>query len=240
MNSELEALLRVQDHDERIRSIEDRRESFGPRLAALDKARQRVADEAARNDAALNRELDRLHALEALMSEHRIRHDKNVEVLNHAHKVKEATAAMAQVEAARRVLADEESDLLGLTRRIADLRSASVASREAIATLAATQEEVRDSIATQRGSIDAELASAIAERVVLASPVDHALFARYDRVQSRRRGPAVFALSADFSCGSCDTAIPRNRRPAMASGALIETCEGCGALLYVVTTPILT
>ena len=240
MNSELAALLRVQEHDERIRAIEDRRESFGPRLAALDKARQRVADESTRNDAALNRELDRLHALEAQMSEHRIRHDKNVEVLNHAHKVKEATAAMAQVEAARRVLAEEESDLLGLTRRIADLRTAAVASREAIATLAAAQEAARESIATQRGSINAELSTAIAERVVIASPVDRSLLARYDRVQSRRRGAAVFPLSADFSCGSCDTAIPRNRRPAMASGTLIETCEGCGALLYVVTTPIST
>ncbi len=240
MNSELEALLRVQEHDERIRSIEDRRESFGPRLAALDKARQRTEDEAARNEAALNRELDRLHALEAQMSEHRIRHDKNVEVLNHAHKVKEATAAMAQVEAARRVLADEESDLLALTRRIADLRTASVASREAIATLASAQEEARASIATQRGSIDTELSAARAERLAVATHVDRALLARYDRVQSRRRDAAVFALSADFSCGSCDTAIPRNRRPAMASGTLIETCEGCGALLYVVTAPTST
>ena len=48
MNTELQALLIVQQDDEVIRAIEARREALAPRLAALDKARKRAADEVSR------------------------------------------------------------------------------------------------------------------------------------------------------------------------------------------------
>lgn len=237
MNPELEALLVVQQHDEGIRAIEARRDSLSPRLAALDKARQRAADEATRAEAALERELERHRALEARISEHRARHEKNLGVLNQAHKLKEATAAMAQVEAARRVLAEEESELLGLSRRITDLRTAATASREAVGTLAETQAAARTALAAEKSSIDAEIAAARSTRDAASGGVTASLLSRYDRLQTRRRSAVVFALGADFSCGNCDTSIPMQRRPSMASGNVIETCEGCGALLYLRVAP---
>jgi predicted nucleic acid-binding Zn-ribbon protein len=51
-------------------------------------------------------------------------------------------------------------------------------------------------------------------------------------VQARRRTIVVFQLHDDFSCGSCDTAIPLQRRLPMSTGTIIEPCEGCGCLLY--------
>ena len=53
----------------------------------------------------------------------------------------------------------------------------------------------------------------------------------YDRVRRRRRAEAVFPLRGP-SCGACDTAVPTQRRAAMASSGALEMCEGCGALLY--------
>jgi uncharacterized protein len=233
--SELQALLRVQEDDEVIRAIEARRDALGPRVIALDKSRQKAIDDAARNDAALAKELDRLHALEERIAEHKIKHEKNLAVLNQAHKLKEATAAMAQVETARRVLAEEESELLSITRRIAELRTIATASREAIATLESQQTETRASIAAERATIDDELNAARRKRDESAKDVSPSLLSRYDRVHTRRRSAVVFALGTGYSCGSCDTAIPLQRRPSMASGVVIETCEGCGVLLYLPT-----
>lgn len=237
MNRELEALLIVQQDDEIIRGIEARRDAFAPRLAALDKARQRANDEVTRNEQGLERELDRLHALEARMAEHRLRHEKNVAVLDQAHKLKEATAAMAQVEAARRVLADEESELLALTRRIADLRAAVTAARELVVAMEAEQAETRAAIKREQDTIGAELAQAQAKRASSAEGVSRALLSKYDRVQLRRKSAALFALHADFSCGSCDTAVSRQQRPALMGGQSIEVCEGCGVLLYLPVAP---
>ncbi len=232
MNQDLVALLVVQQDDDVIRAIEARGQALAPRLSALDKARQRAIDEVAHNEAALARETERHRALESRLAEHRARHEKNLGVLNQAHKLKEATAAMAQVETARKVLADDESELLATTRRLGDLRSALGASRESLEALGLEQAETRSSIEAERAAIASDLARARAKRMTSAEAVSKGLLFKYDRVQQRRRAPAVFALHPDFSCGSCDTAIPLQRRPAMTTGHAIEVCEACGVLLY--------
>ncbi|MBL0172585.1 MAG: hypothetical protein IPP90_18115 [Gemmatimonadaceae bacterium] len=238
MNPELEALLVVQQDDDVIRGIEARRDAFAPRLAALDKARQRTVDEIAKLEGALTRELDRSRALEALMTDHRLRHEKNLAVLDQAHKLKEATAAMAQVETARRVLAEEESEMLALSRRIGELQTTTEAARGALAALEVQQADARKLIEVERGAIVREWESARAQRAISAAAVAPGLLSKYDRVQQRRRAAALFALNAGFSCGSCDTAIPLQRRPAMTSGGqAIEICEACGVLLYLPTPP---
>ncbi|MEQ1694036.1 MAG: hypothetical protein ABMA00_22285, partial [Gemmatimonas sp.] len=154
-------------------------------------------------------------------------------VLDQAHKLKEATAAMAQVETARRVLADEESEMLALTRRIGELQLALETARGALGALEVQQMDARGSIETERGAIVREWEVARAKRTAAATTVTPSLLSKYDRVMQRRGAAALFALNAGFSCGSCDTAIPLQRRPAMTSGGqAIEICEACGVLLY--------
>lgn len=237
MNPDLAALLVVQQHDDTLREIGARRDALAPRLAAMEKARQRAVDEVARHEVALSKESERKRALDARMQEHRQRLEKNTAVLDQAHKVKEATAAMAQVETARRVLAEDESEALGMSRRLADLRTGLVAAQEALATIDVEQLSAREVVEMDRARIREELAAAQALRVQSCMVVSPGLLSRYDRVQARRQGPALFALNAGFSCGSCDTAIPLQRRPAMSSGQTIEVCEGCGVLLYLPAAP---
>ena len=237
MNRELEALLIVQQHDEVIRGIEARRDAFTPRLTALDKVKKRALDEVTKNEGALQRELERQRGLELRLAEHRDRLAKNVAVLYQAHKLKDATAAMAQVETARRVLADEESEQLALARRILDLRTALAAARDSVEIVGLEQADARALIDKERGTIDLEIASAREKRDVVAVDVGRTLLSKYDRVQQRRRSAAIYALHADFSCGSCDTAISMQQRPSMQSGQTIEVCEGCGVLLYLPSVP---
>ena len=208
MNPELAALLVVQQDDDAIRAIEARRDALSPRVAAMDKAMERASAEVARQQASLAKETERQRALAARIAEHRDRLEKTLAVLDQAHKVKEATAAMSQVETARRVVAEDESEMLALSRRVTDLRAAGGAAQEALS-----------------------------RRAHSAAAVGASLLSKYDRVQQRRRAAALFALNAGFSCGNCDTAIPLQRRPAMSSGQSIEVCEGCGVLLYLPTPP---
>lgn len=232
MNPELQALLVVQSDDAVIRGIEGRLAAMAPRLAAMDAARKGAADDLARSEATLERELAKQRELEARLADHRARHERNVEILNNAQKLKEATAAAAQVEAARRALADEESESLALTRRITDLRTAVAAHREAVATITTEQASTREAMTAERATLEAELEGARAKRADSARHVSPGLLSKYDRVHARRRTEAVVALHEDFSCGACETAIPLQRRPAMSSGTVVEPCEGCGVLLY--------
>jgi predicted nucleic acid-binding Zn-ribbon protein len=231
VHPDLEALLAVQRHDEVIRDIERQKDSLAPRLASLNSARKRVEDEITRTEATLARETERHRALEARIVEHRSRHEKNVEILNHAHRLKEATAAAAQVETARRVLAEEESELLALNRRIIDLRAALNAARESLVDLQSTQAEERAALESEAASIDGTIREAMAVRNEAARAVPAPLLSKYERVNSRRRTQVVFALR-NFSCGNCDTSISMQRRPAMQVSHQIEVCEQCGVLLY--------
>jgi len=237
VNPELAALLVVQQDDDAIRAIEARRDALSPRLAAMDKAMERASAEVTRHQASLAKETERQRALAARIAEHRERLEKTLAVLDQAHKVKEATAAMSQVETARRVVADDESEMLALSRRIADLRTAGTAAQEALDALTREQREARGVVEADRAAIVVELEEALSRRARSAAAVGASLLSKYDRVQQRRRAAALFALNAGFSCGNCDTAIPLQRRPAMSSGQRIEVCEGCGVLLYLPTPP---
>ncbi len=232
MNPELQALLVVQDDDAVIRGIEAKLAAIAPRLAAMDAARKGAAANLARTEAELEKERVRQRELEVRIADHRARHERNVELLNNAQKLKEATAAAAQVEAARRTLADEESESLALTRRITDLRTAVAAHRETVESITAEQASARDTLAAEKTALEQQLAGAQAKRAESARVVNASLLSKYDRVHTRRRTEVVVALHDDFSCGACETAIPLQRRPAMSSGAIVEPCEGCGVLLY--------
>jgi predicted nucleic acid-binding Zn-ribbon protein len=237
---ELVAILALQEDDEAVRKVEGELASVMPRIASLDKARQRAQDECARADATLARETERFRSLEARVTEHRDRHEKNVNTLNQAHKLREATAAMAQVESAKRVVAEDESELLSLSRRLTDLRTAATLAHEALATLQLEQAEARAAIESERAGLGKRISDAQAKRMASAQKVTPSLLNRYDRMNTRRKGPAVFALH-HFACGNCDTAVSMQRRPALSTGNVIETCEGCGVLLYfVVPTPAAT
>ncbi|MCC6241198.1 MAG: hypothetical protein IT353_00055 [Gemmatimonadaceae bacterium] len=238
-NPDVAALLVVQQDDETIRAIEARHEALAPRLVAMDKARQRAIDEVNKNATALERELEKQRTLEARATEHRDRLAKSTAMLDQAHKVKEATAAIAQVETAKRVVAEDDTELLATSRRITDLRTSTTAARDALATLETDQAAARAVVTADRAEIAAELEAARSRRAISATAVSASLFSKYDRLQARRRAPAFFALQG-FSCGSCDTAIPMQRRPAMSSGQVIEVCEGCGVLLYLPVPPAAT
>ncbi len=231
MQPDLEALLKVQQHDDGIREIEREKAAISPRLASLNKASSRMEAEVASLEATLQKETAKQRKLELDVAEHRARHDKNVEILNNAQKLKEATAAAAQVESARKVLADEESVLHALNRRISDLSSALAATSEALEALKLSQADERAQLDAESALIDARIRDAMVFRDAEAAKVPASLLSRYDRVSTRRKSQAVFALR-NFTCGSCDTAIPLQRRPKMLVGRQIEVCEACGVLLY--------
>lgn len=237
MNQELEALLAVQMDDEGIREIQSRRDAIGPRLAALDQERKRAAEELSRNALALERARAEHRELERQITEHRERHEKQLEVLNQAHKVREATAAMSQVESARKLVAEDESTLLGMSRRVTELRTATTTATDALAALETEQADVRGRLMTERSAIEQELGEATAKRSRAAADVPASLLSRYERVQSRKRSTALFPLHADFSCGSCETAMPLQQRPSLAGGNRIDVCEACGVLVYLPVAP---
>ncbi len=231
MQPELVALLAVQDDDGVIRTIERELSALAPRIASLDKARQRAHDEVERSRVAIERETEKYRALNERITDHREKHERNLATLEQARKLREATAAMAQVEMARRVLAEEESELSGLARRLGEMTSAQEAHRAAAETLEAEQTTARAEIASEQERLHSQLTAARSVRDKKAVDVSAQLLSRYERISTRRKSNALFAIRG-LTCGACDTAIPLQRRNALMVAGLIDVCEACGVLLF--------
>jgi predicted nucleic acid-binding Zn-ribbon protein len=233
VHPDVEALLALQADDQAIRQLEERRSALAPREKALDDARRAADDALARARAAVEDEERRRRELQSRITQHKAIQERNVAQLDAVKRLKEATAAMSQIEQARRILADEESELAVVTRRIGELRTHADAQEATVHEIDAHHADDRAAIAQARGEIDAELAVAREARTVKASRVERPLLLKYDRIRGARKDGAIYALRGP-SCSNCDTSVPMQRRNLMMARGNIEVCEVCGVLLYAI------
>lgn len=229
--SELQSLLALQADDLVIHEIETKLEALAPRIAELDARRRRLADGVERQQAAVAAEEKKQAFLRDKIAEHRGLIERNQAQLDAVKTMRQATAAAAQMDQAKRIVAGEESDLLALTRRLEEMRGALNAAKADLSTLEEEQATARAEVGEQRSALESELAAAQAKRAVSAKEVPNTLRTRYDRTRNKKRVHVVVALNG-LSCGACDTAIPMQRRHAMVASGSIELCEVCGVLMY--------
>jgi predicted nucleic acid-binding Zn-ribbon protein len=230
MASEVEALLALQEDDARITELENRKRALEPRLAALDRKREQASHTLTRSRSAVEAEEKRQRELQGKVQQHKQLQERNLAQLDAVKRLKEATAAMSQVEAARRIIAEDESELTAISRRLTELRSTVQTSESDLTAVEAEQATLREEIEKERIEIESSLTAARAERETKTSGVSRALLGKYDRIRTRK-SQALYPLRGD-SCGNCDTAIPMQRRNQMASSGPIDVCEACGVLLY--------
>ena len=231
MHQDLEALLAVQADDDVIDELNGKLRALGPRFSELERRRKAIVDHLAAAEASTAADERKHRELEGRLSDHKQRQERNLAHLDSVKRMREATAAMAQVEQARKILIEEESELQSLARRIADGHKAIAAHREALAAQDEEQAAEREVLGQERAEIEGSLAEARAKRTQTSSHVPKSILAKYDRIRGRKGERAIFPLRGP-SCGHCDTASPLQRRNQMAGTGAIEVCEACGVLLY--------
>jgi predicted nucleic acid-binding Zn-ribbon protein len=230
MQQEVEALLALQQDDIKIREIENQIRSLDPQLADLDKRRDQAASALSRAQVAVQAEEKKQRELQGRLSQHRQMQERNLHQLEDVKRMREATAATAQVESTRRLMAEDESELAILGRRLSEMHAAVAASEQALADVEKEQSDTRPAIESKRSELQDELDAAKAERNEKAGGVPRPMLGKYDRIRGKRT-KALFALRGG-SCGNCDTSIPLQRRNLMTGTGQIEVCEACGVLLY--------
>jgi len=231
VNSQLQALLTLQEHDDQISRVEGRLAALGPRAAALDAERAAAERAVSTARSAVEREEQRQRELGGRAEEFRRLNARAVSQMDQVRKVHEANAATAQVDITRRALSEVETEIAGVAQRLAALRTAVDNAEYAVAALEERQAAAREELATARGELETNLAGARARRQKAAADVDRATLTKYDRVRSRRRSTSVYPMRGT-SCSHCDTTVPTQRRTALLSGGAVDVCESCGVLLY--------
>lgn len=231
MQQELAALLAVQADDLEIHVIEDKLAALQPRLKELDVKRARIAAEVERAQVTVTAEEKKQAFLREKITEHKGLIERNQAQMDAVKTMRQATAAVAQMEEAKRIVATEESELVAINRRLDEARGALHASQASLEACATEQAEARAEVASQQASLDGELAVCRTKRDELAKHVAAPLLSKYDRIRLRRRAQTAWPVNG-AACGACDTAIPMQRRHVMSTGTVIELCEACGVLMY--------
>jgi predicted nucleic acid-binding Zn-ribbon protein len=233
VNQEVAALLEVQADDLKTYGIEDRLAALMPRLASLEQDRKRAEEALAQSKLHVEAEEQRQREVQDRLRQHREMRDKSEGLLGQVTTPREAAAAMAQIDQAKRFIADEERDLDSIQHRLVELRRLTGDRDKAVKDIEQLQQETRASLAKDRATLEKELGEIKADRDKKAQSVPRSLLQRYDRIRQKRRTTSVFPLRG-ASCAHCDTAIPVQRRSTMLATGATELCEACGVLLYAV------
>jgi predicted nucleic acid-binding Zn-ribbon protein len=231
VHPDVAALLAVQEDDLSIDALESQLTALRPRIDQMSKDREKATAALQQARQAAEAEERRRAEIAGRVAQHKALYDKNQAALNHISSMKEATAATAQLDQAKRMIDEDERELASIGQRLQEANRA-VSDRERIANeLAEAQEQARSSLAADQQKIERDLTSARALRADKVQKVPRNLLSQYDRIRSRKRTHVVFPLNGS-SCGNCDTMIPMQRRSAMTGSAKTEVCEGCGVMLY--------
>ena len=231
MHADLVKLLDLQSKDAAVADVDRRLRQLEGEFAALDQAAQRARDtlDAARRAAADGER--RRDELEAKVESYRVLQERRVQRLETVRYPKEASTLMAELDLARSVMAKEENDWVRSAEAVTSLerKVTEEETRVAAADLEQTPERAR--LNERRRDLQAEREAAVRDRESSAEQIDKPLRTRYDRLRRSRDRDVVVPLVGG-TCGACHTTIPLNRRSQIRSGAVLDGCEGCGAILY--------
>jgi predicted nucleic acid-binding Zn-ribbon protein len=199
--------------------------------AALDRAVQRARDalDAARRAAADGAR--RRDEIEARVESYRTLQDRRVQRLETVRNPKDASTLMAELDLARSVIAKEETDWVRAAEAVTSLERKVGEEENNVAAADLEQAPERARLAERRRLLEAERDAAVLAREASAEQIDKPLRTRYDRLRRSRARDVVVPLVGG-TCGACHTSIPLNRRSQIRSGAILDGCEGCGAILY--------
>jgi uncharacterized protein len=231
VHPDVAALLAVQDDDVVINDLETRLAELMPRLDTMTKERDKALAALQQARKVSETEEKRRQDVAARVSQHKALQDKNQAALNSVTSMREATAATAQLEQARRMIDEDERELSAIGQRLVEANRV-VSERERVASeLETAQNSARASLAVDQKDLEEKLVLAKQDREKKTKFVPRTLLSKYDRVRSRKRIHAIFPLR-DNSCGNCDTMLPLQRRSVMVNTGGTEICEGCGVMLY--------
>ena len=231
MHPDVAALLAVQEDDVAINELERRLAELRPRLDAMAKERDAAVNALEQARQAAEHEERRRREVAARVSQHRTLQEKNEATLSNVTSMREATAATAQLEQAKRMIDEDERELAAIGQRLVEANRIVEERNRTADDLALAQEAAHASLAADQTELEQRLSQARRARESKAKVVPRALLSRYERIRSRKRVYAVFPLRG-HSCGNCDTMIPLQRRSIMAGTGATEICEGCGVMLY--------
>jgi predicted nucleic acid-binding Zn-ribbon protein len=191
VNPEIAALVEVQSDDLAIHDLERGIDQLMPKVNALSaevaKAKAAVDQAVQLAESEEKRKRDVLQRIDA----HKQLQAKNEGVYSAATNQREATAAQAQLEQIKKVIGEEERELVGISQRITEARALAEDREARLKELEQQRDAAKEAIASERAKLEAELGTIRTRRNEKAGKVGRSLISMYDRIRSKKRVHAI-------------------------------------------------
>jgi predicted nucleic acid-binding Zn-ribbon protein len=231
MHTDLVKLLDLQQKDTMVGYVRQRMEALQGEVVGLDQILRQAQDILDGARLAVADGIRRRNELEARVESFRVFQERRQLRLEHVRNPKEAATLMAELDLARSVMSKEEAEWFRSAEAAGALELRVAEEEKKVEALATSQTPDRALLQERRAALEDQLRAAHREREESASRIDRQLRTRYDRLRRSRAAEVVVPLLGG-TCGACHTSIPLNRRSQIRSGAVLDGCEGCGAILY--------
>jgi predicted nucleic acid-binding Zn-ribbon protein len=231
MHPDLEKLLELQTKDLALLETDVRLKALGEEIAALDAAMERAREDAETAKRRLEEGVKKREELEKVIEGQRAQQEKRRARIEQVRTAREVQALMTEMDLARSTVARSESDWVKASDLTSQQEGAVKEAEERMVALRDDQTGERARLDEAKAVLEQEREVALRAREAAAAAVERTLRTRYDRLWSSRLAVVVVPLRGD-ACGACFTSIPRNRRSQIRAGTHIDTCEGCGVILY--------
>jgi uncharacterized protein len=231
MHPDLEKLLDLQAKDLALLDTDLRLKALADEIAALDATLESCREETVTARRKLEEGVKKREELEKLIEAQRAQQEKRRARIEQVRTAREVQALMTEMDLARSTVARSESEWVKASELTQQQETAVQEADDRLRALEEDQTGERGRLAEARAGVEQERKAALNMREAAASSVERNLRTHYDRLWTSRLAVVVVPLRGD-ACGACFTSIPRNRRSQIRAGTHIESCEGCGVILY--------
>ncbi len=234
MKAELQKLVALQNLDTSIRKLEKDLEAIPERRAEIERefdqrAFEIRALENRRDDAKVSRA-----RLENEVVEQRGRAERAERNLMSSKKQDEYTAAIREADAARKLIAALETQILEQMEILDQAEAALTERADEIAGLNSDREARLETFDEETRIQSEQLVTARTERDRLFGNLPKPMSALYARISARIRDGIAVAEARNRSCSACFMSLRPQVMTEIRRGAEVITCDNCGRILYYV------
>jgi len=144
---------------------------------------------------------------------------------------KEYDALVAQIDAIKEAISNQETELLQTEERLSELEKEIAGYRDKSKQADDTNTKQLAILQEKIDSIGDKVAEKENERTQISTQISHATRSIYERVRKGKGGTAVVMVKKR-ACGSCYKSLTPRRVQEIKKGDRIHTCENCGRLLF--------
>ncbi|MBW1999477.1 MAG: hypothetical protein JRJ29_16140 [Deltaproteobacteria bacterium] len=231
LKEEISLLVQLQDCDDEIRSILNRKKEGPLKIRKLEEKLNAFREKVREDNDRLQALKKERYSLEQDVQDFENKIAKSNVKLSNIKSNKEYQAALNEIEELKKRKFETEDKVLQIMESVEEVERVCRMNDERQKELEAEFEKEKVEIEKELIRLDKELEKVEAEREKLCQVIDEELLHKYSFLRERKNGQAISAV-IDGICQACHMNIPPQRYNELIRGGSLQTCPNCSRLIY--------